>query len=156
SSSPFNIAAGEATDGVNGTLTANAGGTAGSGGTITVLANGGGGISLGAITNISLAATQGDGGVLTLNAGGTTAGPLTIPAGTLSVNGVGNGNYAGGTLTLRGLTISVTGGSASILNANAAGLENGGTVSITTTGAAGDLIVGNGLGQFQISASGGS
>lgn len=136
---------------VNGTLSARGGGTSGNSGSISLTNLSTGGITIGALSNISLAPTSGNGGNLTLSSG---SGTLTIPTGTLSVNGVGT-NANGGTVTLSAGTISVTGGALAI-TADASGIGNGGTVSVTSSGSTSDLVIGNGSGQINISAAGGS
>ncbi len=138
-----------------GTIKANAGSTSGTGGTISVTNTGSGGISLSATSDISLnpSAGGGAGGSLTLNA---SNGPLTIPAGSLSASAATPGNYNGGSVSLTGGTLTVTDGSDLNVTANAVGTGTGGSVSVTTKGATGDITAGTAAGNVNISASGGS
>ena len=79
SSTAFNIGT-AGTNGVGGALTANAGTFGGAGGSITVT-NNGGGVTLGALSNLSVTPTNGSGGTINLNGNSTSPGVLTLPSG---------------------------------------------------------------------------
>lgn len=154
SSSVFNVAAGATTNGVSGTLSANNSSSSMIGGTISITNNGTGGITLGALANLSVNASgvTAAGGNIMLNAGN---GILTLPSGTLSVSAIGSStNNNGGTLNLSASQLSLSGGNL-LLTANGQKAGNGGTISVTTTGDSYDLVVGSGSGQLSLSATGG-
>ncbi len=139
------------TNGINGSLLANGV----SGGTISVSNSGSGGITVVDFANISVAASAGAGGSLTLNANN---GILTIPSGTINVSATG-GNNGGGTISLTGSSIVQSGGAGKTLSliADASGTGNGGSITLKTTGAAGDINLGNSAGSIAgIHARGGS
>ncbi len=158
SSSVFLIS-GVSSNGINGTLMANAGsGTGGGGGSVSVTNRGSGGIALLSYSDISVNPSTGGGagGSITLNAGN---GLLTIPNGTINVSAIGPGSHNGGTISLTGSSVVFSGGTGTTLSllANAAGSGNGGSVSVRTTSANGDIILGNAAGDIAtISATGGS
>lgn len=150
----FKIGAGATVNGVNGSLIAESASTGGTGGTVKVTANGGGGITLSSFADLSATSFGGAGGVISLNAAGTVPGALQLPGGTISVDAVGVSAKNGGKITLTGTTISHEGHLT--LSANAIGAGNGGSVSVITTSAGSDLSVGFGSGEISISATGGT
>lgn len=157
SATSFDIGGGGA-NGTTGALAANAAGT-GAGGTISVLNVGAGGITHQTSANLSVAAaTTGTGGNVTLDAqsnGGT--GALTFSStGATSITANGAGAAGGGTITLKGTSISNTGGLLT-LNANAGTTGGGGTVTVSTTSTTYDLALSNtGANNVSVSAVGGS
>jgi hypothetical protein len=146
-----------------GTITANGGaglpGGSGSGGSISIsnlLGSAANGVT---IQNAILA-----------NAGGTGTGnggiiTVSVPTGKLTLNGLLTPLFSvsvpvtavsgnGGVISLTSLTSTVNNNA--ILNANAAGTGNGGSVAVAATASNATLLVGNGPGEIQVSATGGS
>ncbi len=144
SAGDFTVGMGPTSNGVVGTIQADAGPTGGSGGSINI--SSAGNLVIGA-NALSLSATTGNGGTLSLGAGGT----LTLPAGILEVNGKG-GNFDGGSFNLGGQLV-VSGTGPLILTANASGNGNGGNIQVSTGQ---DLTVGSSTGEVEIFAFGGS
>ncbi len=132
-----------------GVLSTNAG-AVGNGGTVSITNLGSTGINIPA-SSINQSVTDGNGSKLILNANNGT---LTLPTTTFNVSGVGT-NRDGGTISLRAATISAPAANFA-LTANGTGTGAGGTVFVETTtiGAGGNLSVGTGNGEFQVSASG--
>jgi len=154
---PFVITGqGQPINGVGGALTANGGTGGGDGGAVQVLATGVGGVQLGSTSLISVATNNGNGGTIRLDAG---AGWLQLPAGSLSVDGAGTGDFHGGSITLVGSPVTVTGGSLA-LSANGVNSGDGGSVAVTSQGPApgtfADLSIDQVTGGFTISAQGGA
>ncbi len=117
---------------INGNLNANAGTTGKAAGTININA---GNTTITSLTALQVSAPAGDGGTINLGA----ANVLTLPSGTLSVNG-GAGNTSGGRIILieshpSAGVIKVSGSGALKLQADGNGSGNGGTIAVTQTGA---------------------
>ena len=177
SGSPF-VIGGATTNGITGILSASAGANAlGDGGTIHVIADGTGGITVSNESDLTASAggMGGNGGTIILNAGG---GILSMAQGTLSVDGLGSNTYDapvpvnvssfnydhqspspccnGGTLYLEGAGLKVIGtdGFAATgtlqLSANGSAAGNAGSISILTS--SGDLAIGHQAGDITLSA----
>src|SRR5262249_15021105 len=151
------LAANNVANGISGfNVTADSGLTPGqnnNGGTISIVNNGSGGVRLGANALISASALggEGKGGSSTLTT--RSVGPIVVSESTIMANGsCGNG----GTVTLSLPTLTgVTGAEKVVIEANADGEFDGGSVSISMTGATSDLVIGRRTG-FSISATGGT
>ncbi|MDR3615253.1 MAG: hypothetical protein P4L53_16970 [Candidatus Obscuribacterales bacterium] len=129
STTAFTIGSAPGLNGVSGTVSASSGATAtgASAGNVSITNAGTGGITLASDTAVAANApiAGGNGGNISLLA---PNGPVTLPNGTLSVNGTGaTGN--GGTITITDNTL--TAGTVAF-SANASGTGNGGIISITS------------------------
>ncbi len=160
---PFEIGASASTVGVKGVVTATGGaGASGNGSKVTVINNGNSGIKLDLTTNIDVSAASGTAGSIILNAAGNvaSAGPVTIPGGTLNLNSTA-GNGGGGSITIIGSTWNTSGSGILNIQANGIGSGSGGLVDFETTSAASSLTVGGGSNpslsiQAQSGATGGA
>lgn len=137
-----------ATNGVT-SINTSGGSASGSAGNISIVNNSTGGITVTNSTNIQGTTTLGDGAILYLNA---NSGNLSLGGGVYNFGGRGAGGD-GGRIELRGANVTFTGGT-SILDASGSTTGDGGEVIVVTTSSTSDLIVGNGAGQFQITAGG--
>ena len=150
-SSTFNIGAGPTANGVNGNLSSNAGAAPGaSAGSIFVFSQQD--VAIGSLSALSVN-TNGNGGSIQI----ITNGSLTLPTGTISVNGSAAGNYNGGSIMLTvaavlGNNVNITGGGPLVLSANGSGTGNGGALNVVSA----NLSIGAGAGQMSFSATGGS
>src|SRR5262249_28880959 len=95
------------------------------------------------------------GGFIELSA---TAGTLTLPAGTYSVNAAGptSASFSGGQIVLLSSALAITGAGSLAIQANAAGIGTGGTVIVEATGQNSNLTIGSATGRITISTTGGS
>ena len=154
SANSFDINLGNVSNGINGTISANAGGgSGGNGGLVSITNFGTGGIRFNSPSSVAVNSNNSHGGSIELNA---YQGVLTFnSSGALNVNGTGNGN--GGGVTIRSLSLSISGGPLTI---NAVGTGNGlgaiNDVRVTTLSAAYDLNIGNASGEITILAQGGA
>lgn len=96
----------------------------------------------------------GDGGTININVA-NSAGSLSLTGTTTFSANAGSSGGNGGNIIINAPSLPSV-GSTLTFNADAAGTGNGGTISITTTGTTGDLVVGNGSGSLAINARGGS
>lgn len=94
----------------------------------------------------------GNGGNINIIAAST----LSIPFGTISTSATGAGNFNGGITTISSTALTVAGAGALIINSNALGTGNGGTINITASGAAGSITMGGANGNIQAFARGGT
>ena len=154
----FVVGSGVTVNGVNGTLSANAGTAGGSGGTISVTSTSIGGITIndpGDLT-ASASAQGGSGGSISLASSGGT---VSIAGGgitdQMNLSGDGAGAFAGGTLKVTSLTFTVS-TQALYINANGAGTGNGGTITIGSSAVNSSITLGTAAGQIALSATGGS
>ncbi len=156
SSNPLTIGAGATTNGVDGQILANSGaGDADSGGAITLTNRWTGGITIDNASDISVNPTgTGAGGTLHFE---SEFGPVSIPAATYDVSGVGVGptySNGGGNFALIGNPIIFTGvGTFSVLADAAGDNSSGGNVEIQQFGLAPFLLnagtlSANGIGSF--------
>jgi hypothetical protein len=167
STNSLTIGSGVTSDGVNGTVTANAGPLGGAGGDVQILSNNA--ITLLSGSPVQANGTTGSGGTIflastvalnigpgSINAdGGTTGGHINIGTGVLNVTGPevisANGQSAGGQIVINANATNVTGGALSI---SATGLLSGGSVHFTA--GSNTVSTGSGPGQVNFDVSGGS
>jgi hypothetical protein len=153
SGDPF-IVSNPTDNGVEGTITANAGATGGAGGSISLNNTGAGGVQLSSTSVLSANATNGNGGNLSIT---SAAGPVNIPPGTFNVSAAGSGNFSGGNVNIVGTTINVTPNTGSLnIVSNGLGSGNAGMVNLDATAAGSTLNVGTGNGEINIQGHGGT
>lgn len=142
--------------GVTGAISVNAG-SSGDGGSITIVNNGFGGISIDNLMTISTAVTNGAGADITISAPQSF---VVLSPGALSADGAGTNSpsngFSGGQITLEGLSVGVSNGGIVNLSANGSGSGDGGTICIQATGSTSRLNIGAVPSGFTISATGGS
>src|SRR5262249_3986250 len=143
----------------------------GPGGTISITSNGSGGIQIDKPANLQVSQTVpgggGDGGNINLTANNA---PLVIDTSVSNVlradaqsqSTFGGVTTNGGSITLSGQTVRVTGPSPLVVSANGSNntvsntAGNGGTISVTSSNPNADLAIGSGAGQFTVSAKSGT
>lgn len=146
SAQAFTVGGGVSSNGVETTISANAG-AVGNGASLSITNLGTGGIVL--TTPPSMSVTDGNGITLRLNAG---SGLLNVASlGSIDASGVGT-NKAAGTIELIGGSLIRTSGNLS-LTANSTGSGAGGKIFLRNDGAD-DILLGTGAGQIAVSASG--
>ncbi|TXI33654.1 MAG: hypothetical protein E6Q53_02695 [Candidatus Moraniibacteriota bacterium] len=143
--------------GVSGTLSARSGAAGGNGGSINISNKGSGGITITNPSVISVAPlSSGKGGNIVLDATtGATPGVVTLASGTYSASGLG-ASGDGGTISVKGSQTVTSGAGPVILQADASGTGNGGTVQLIATAAGSSATIGNSSNQFIINTRGGS
>ena len=153
SSKMFDIG-GSSVNGV-GSLTAKAGPNGGTGGTVSVINFGSGGVHLGDQGFLRVTAGKGgSGGTIILGTTAGSAGPVDLAAGTLSADGDTAGG-AGGTIELAGSKLTNPGGKV-ILTANSYCCTGTGSISITTTATDSDLTIDTAVGNVALITNSGS
>lgn len=158
----FTVGAGAAVNGVNGTLSAKAGLTAGDGGEISIFnsrtssagVSGGVTILAAAALNVNASPGGGNGGYMDFESWGA---PLTLDAGVYSVDAAGPGDWNGGEfgyVSADSLVVTQNNGTGPVIfSANAAGNGDGGEIYMNGFST---LTVGSGAGEIMFSAHGGS
>lgn len=133
SDTPIIVGAGASAtkSGVNGRIIADAGAAGGAGGQAILSTNGNRNITVEDPGAISVRATNGNGGVIVFS---TMFGGVTLPAGILSVDAAGSGNFDGGGIGIFSGGVAITGGGNLSVSAAATGTGKPGTVSFENTG----------------------
>jgi hypothetical protein len=158
SASPLTLAVGEATNGINGAVTANAGALGGNGGSISLnnrrLNSGGTTVVVASTSNISASASPGGGDGGRIDIGGGFQSNVSMAAGTINVDGTGP-TGKGGTISIRFWDLGGISGAPLVLSANGSGTGEGGSIGLYSIGTS-TIALGSGAGEFLLSATGGS
>ncbi|MBY0550463.1 MAG: hypothetical protein K2W95_24505 [Candidatus Obscuribacterales bacterium] len=150
---------GNTTNSVNGVISVNGGANGGNAGSIDIeqsSINAGGGIVFNSATPLTAAAARGNAGSIRVAALGLLPIQFTGAA-SIDVSALFQ-DRNGGTIDLQAAKFVFGGGNVA-LTANAAGIGNGGAVTVRSTGVSGsasDVVVGTLANQFNITARGGS
>src|SRR4029453_2580222 len=144
-------------NGVDGAVSAKGGTQGGNGGSITIVNDGPGGITMLAPNSVAIDASA-DGGTGGTFVARSTLGTVSVAGGT-TINAAAAGTFGGGSISIEALSLTVTGSGGLVLNANGGPDNNGGSVTIKVTGTKPDIVIGDSaidnVEPISISATGG-